>query len=81
MLKAKPLSAVQKERLMEHLPILRKLNDNGLDIIGFNVTGCELEIWAKDKRPGRDETVFPFTMYTEDPYFYYNDVHQNQQEP
>ena len=80
MLKAKPLSAVQKERLLHHLPILRKLYDNGMDIIGFNMIGSELEIWARDQRPGRDENAFPFTMYTDDPYFY-DDVYQNQQEP
>ena len=68
MLKVKPLSAGQKDRLMQRLPILRKLYDNGLDIIGFNMTGCELEIWARDKRCGRDENVFPFTMYTDDPH-------------
>ncbi len=70
MLKVKPLSKKQKERLMQRLPLLRKLNDGGLDIIGFNMAGSELEFWAKAKRAGYDDLVFPFTMYTDDPNFY-----------
>ena len=77
MLKVKPLSAEQKEHLMQSLPILRKLYDNGMDIIGFNMTGCELEIWARDKLHRCDELVFPFMMYTDEPELYQN-VYKNQ---
>ena len=79
MSKVIPLSPVQKDRLMQRLPLLRKLNDGGLDIIGFDMAGTELEIWAGAKRPGYDDLIFPFTMFTKDPGFY-DYVYQNQQE-
>ncbi|MDY6354328.1 MAG: hypothetical protein SPL66_05945 [Lachnospiraceae bacterium] len=79
MSKVVPLSPEQKDRLMQRLPLMRKLNDGGLDIIGFNMAGSELEIWARAKRPGYDDLIFPFVMYTKDQGFY-NYVYQNQPE-
>ncbi len=79
MSKVVPLSPAQKDRLMRRLPLMRKLNDGRLEIIGFNMAGSELEIWARAKRPGYDDLIFPFTMYMKDQGFY-DYVYQNQQE-
>lgn len=82
MLKVKNLSTEQKERLMQKLIILRKMNDNGLDIIGFTMKGRKIDFYAKAERPSYEPSVFPFTMYTAEPEFYENMCHeyQNQQE-
>ena len=70
MSKVVSLSPEQQERLMQRVPLIRKLADGGLTIIGFNMVGNELEIWARAKRPGYDDLVYPFTMYTDDPELY-----------
>ena len=75
MLKVRALSVEQKERLMQKLPALRSLHDNGIEAVGFAMAGSRLEIYVK--RSGYDEPAFPITMYAGDPDFY-DDVYQNQ---